>query len=872
MEEKGYDFTAIETKWQRRWAKTRAFRFDPEGAGEVFYDLMMYPYPSGVLHMGHVINYSIGDAIARYQSMRGKRVFAPMGWDSFGLPAENYAIRHGRHPEETTRQNIDAMRAQFRRAGWFYDFGCELATSHPGYYRWTQWLFLKFYEAGLAFRRKAPVNWCPSCSTVLANEQVHNGCCERCDTEVEQRDLVQWFYNMSAYAQRLLDGHRALRGRWPENVLKMQEDWIGRSEGARLTFKGVGGLPDLPVFTTRPDTVHGVTYMAVAPEHPIVELALASSPRRSEALAAINEIRKQSVIERTAEHTPKVGIPTGGFVENPFTGRKIPLWVTNYALMDYGTGAVMAVPAHDQRDFEFAKTHRLPIVVVIQPDGEALDPATMEAAHTGPGRLVNSGSFDGLPNHEAMAAITAHAAKEGFGEATVNYRLKNWLLSRQRYWGAPIPIIHCPSCGEVPVPEKDLPVLLPKGVEFKETGESPLARCPDFVNTSCPRCGGAAKREVDTMDTFVDSSWYFLRFPTPRAENACFDQAALRSMLPVHQYVGGIEHATMHLIYARFFTMVLHDLGLVPFTEPFKRLFCQGMVCRMAYYCSTHKWIAEETLVRELQTGKEALLCPHCRQPVRAEMAKMSKTKLNGVSPDEMFDRYGADCTHLAILFLGPPNRDLEFNEKVVLGMSRFLGRVWAAFEEYSPQVGRVAPYRRGQATELQPAERELRRKTHEMLRWVTHAFEVDEHPDTENNFHFNTCISQLMELLNTIRSSKAVRPEILREALEALALALNPFAPHLAEELGQRLGLEGGMLRQAWPVWDEDAVQVESIELVLQVNGKVRSRLQVPVGLGQPDVEVLAFADETLKKHLEGKTVRKVIHVKDKLVNIVAG
>ncbi|NQT87428.1 leucine--tRNA ligase, partial [bacterium] len=740
MARNSYPFAEIELKWQAHWNDSGLFRCDVADTSKpTYYCLTMYPYPSGVLHMGHVINYSIGDALARFHLMKGENVLSPMGWDSFGLPAENAAIKAEADPAQWTTQNIDRMRAQMSRAGWGYDWEREIATSHPGYYKWTQWCFLQFYKAGLALKKTAPVNWCESCGTVLANEQVHDGGCERCGSVVDQRDLEQWFFAMSRYAQRLLDGHEKLQGSWPDRVLKMQQQWIGRSEGSRLDFTldAPGAAIDgdvLPVFTTRPDTTYGVTFMALAPEHPHVDVLLANHADREALHEAVRRMRNVSAIERTSEDSEKEGIPTGAYVLNPFDGSRAEIWVTNYALMDYGTGAVMAVPAHDQRDFLFARKYGIPIKVVIQPEGIDLDPEAMTEAYIEDGLQVNSGPFDGMPNRDAIRAMTQHLAEKGAGDFTIHYRLRDWLISRQRYWGAPIPIIHCPACGEVPVPEADLPVLLPSGVEFSPSGESPLKTCDAFAHTACPACGGPARRETDTMDTFVDSSWYFLRYLTPRVEDKAFDRDTCKAWMPVDQYVGGIEHATMHLIYARVFTMVLSDLGLIDFEEPFKRLFCQGMVCNTAYKADYYVLASDRQPVAAADIQKrpdgtlalaadgapvalERVWCPiddvdtenlvrkSDGHPVTAEMTKMSKSKHNGVAPDALFDRYGADTVHTYILFVGPADQDIEYNDQGVVGVHRFLNRFWDAIVE--------GP---GEGAGDEAASKAVRRKAHQTL------------------------------------------------------------------------------------------------------------------------------------------------------------
>jgi leucyl-tRNA synthetase len=859
-----YDFGAIESRWQDRWAELGLFKTRDQG--EPFYCLMMFPYPSGRLHMGHIINYSIGDAIVRHGLMRGRNVLTPMGWDSFGLPAENYAIRTGTPPDVSTEKSIQAMRSQMVRAGFGYDWSREIATSHPEYYKWTQWLFLRFFEKGLAVRKMAPVNWCPGCQTVLANEQVHEGACERCSTPVEQRDLEQWFFRMSAYAQKLLDGHAKLGGKWPDKVLKMQKEWIGRSEGARLDFKIIAPGSSqheklLPVFTTRPDTVYGVTFMSLAPEHPIIPDLVKRTGLEKSVLEACRRMRNQDAITRTSEESEKEGIWTGRHVRNPFDGSLAQLWVANYALMEYGSGAVMAVPAHDQRDFLFARKYGLPIKVVIQPPGEELRPETMTAAHEGEGVQVASGPFDGIAARaKAIEEMTRHAGKSGFGDFTVNYRLKDWLLSRQRYWGAPIPVVYCKDCGIVGVPEKDLPVLLPENVEFRPTGESPLARCEEFMSATCPKCGKPARRESDTMDTFVDSSWYFLRYTSPRHEKGPFDPAQVSRWCPVHQYVGGSEHSTMHLIYARFFTKVLHEMGLLPFDEPFERLFCQGMVCHMAYRCPEHDWLALD------EVDKEKGTCRQCGRPTSSEMAKMSKRKKNGVSPDDLFKQYGADTAHAAILFLGPPDHDIEYDERGVQGVYRFLRRLWDTVHERIESVRGISPFKGG--TALPEPWRSVRRKCHEILMRVTDAFET-------HTFGFNTCIAGSMEIVNALRDAGLPGDDparsACREALDLTVQMLAPFAPHVCEELWQHLGHgEATIFKTRWPAVDPAALVVEEVEIVIQVSGKIRGRATVAKGASEEQALKAARGLEPVCAALRDKQVVRSVWVQDKLLNIV--
>jgi len=851
-----YNYGEIEQKWQQRWEQQGRFRAEAQPDKPKCYVLTMFPYPSGALHMGHVINYTIGDVIVRYKMMRGHHVLSPMGWDSFGLPAENAAIKLGVHPQDSIRANVAKMRDQMRRAGWGYDWSRELATSHPGYYRWTQWLFIRFFKAGQAYKKKAAVNWCPKDNTVLANEQVINGECERCGTPVEQRDLEQWFFRMSSDAERLLTNLDRLEG-WPENVKKMQTEWIGRSEGARIDFSVTETGDPLPVFTTRPDTVFGVTFMSIAPEHPLIEKLMKGHPRENEVMAAAREMRRRGTAEREMADMEKVGIATGYHVTNPVNGDKVPLFVANFALMTYGTGAVMSVPAHDQRDFEFARKYDLPIKVVIQPPGAQLEAAAMTQAYVDDGIQANSGPFDGRPNREAMTDIIRHIEEKGMGAGTINYRLRDWLLSRQRYWGAPIPIVYCDKCGTLPVPEEDLPVLLPRDVAFRPTGESPLAACSDFVNTTCPACGGPARRETDTMDTFVDSSWYFLRYISPRDAGRPFAPDDVNYWMPVDQYIGGIEHATMHLIYCRYFTHVLHDLGLVPFEEPITSLFCQGMVCKEAYYCPHCKWLKED----EVRDG----YCVRCGGVVRSEMAKMSKSKLNVVSPDEIMTKLGADTLRLYILSDTPPDRAQIWSEEGLMGAHRFLNRLWATAHENLELIKSA----RGCAIDrsaLPKASRELHRKTHETIRRVTDS--------VTDNWHFNTAISGVMELVGQTRdllASGEADAAVVREAVTSAVLLLGPVVPHIAEELWQNTGCEGGILDQSWPEYDPAALVAEEVEMAVQVNGKVRSRITVAADLPEGEVQQIALADENVRRHLEGKTVRKVIVVPGRLVTIVA-
>jgi leucyl-tRNA synthetase len=793
----------------------------------------MFPYPSGNLHMGHVRNYAIGDVVARYHKMRGHNVMHPMGWDAFGLPAENAAIKHGIHPSRWTRDNIDNMRRQLKSMGVSYDWSREVATCHPGYYRWTEWLFLQLFHRGLAYRKKAEVNWCPACATVLANEQVVDGRCERCDTEVTRKSLNQWFFRITAYAERLLQDLGKLQG-WPEKVRIMQENWIGKSTGAEVLFQAEDGTP-LPVFTTRPDTIYGVTYMVLAPEHPFVERLLSQQLGNSTLKAFVDKVKTQSEIDRTSTEAEKFGVFTGTYVIHPLTGERIPIWVANYVLPEYGTGAVMGVPAHDQRDLEFAHKYRLPVRVVIQPLGRDLNAETMTEACADPGLMVNSGEFDGIDSEVAKLRIVRLLAEQGRGQEQVNYRLRDWLISRQRYWGAPIPIVYCDRCGIVPVPEADLPVLLPLDVAFEPTGESPLLKAKDFLNTSCPQCGGPARRETDTMDTFVCSSWYYLRYCSPRDEEHAFARDKLDYWMPVDQYIGGVEHAILHLLYSRFFMKVLYDLKLAPVDEPFTNLLTQGMV---------------------LKDG-----------------VKMSKSKGNVVSPEEIIEHYGADTARLFILFAAPPERDLDWSDQGVEGAYRFINRVWRLYQKCEVRSERREKEVISNLSHLTSQERALRYATHRTILKVTE--------DIGTRFNFNTAVSAIMELVNAIyqyeqwdanptSNLSPLTSPILRESLVNLVKLLAPFTPHLAEELWEMLGETGSVHQQWWPEYDPAALVVDEVEIVVQLNGRVRDRLSVPAGIGQAEMEQAVLAQQRVQELLRGKELVRAICVPGKLVNLV--
>jgi len=838
--QESYPYADIERKWQQYWADRKLFRTPAEETDRKYYCLMMFPYPSSALHVGHGRNYIIGDAVARYKKMRGFNVLAPMGWDAFGLPAENAAIKSGIPPRDSTMRNIAVMKRQLDAWGVCYDWDREIASCEPAYYRWTQWLFLQFFRHGLAYKGTAAVNWCPSCATVLANEQVVEGRCERCDATVEQHEREQWFLRITDYAQRLLDDLAKLDG-WPERVRTMQANWIGRSEGTRVDFPLApreDGAADpeenVPCFTTRVDTIYGCTYMVLAPEYPSLPALVSGLPQEQDVRAFVAAAALESTEERTSDEREKKGVFTGRYVINPYNGETIPLWVSDYVLMEYGTGAVMAVPAHDTRDWAFATRYGLDIRLSIQNPEGTLDLAAMDDAYVEDGVTVDSGPFSGLPNRAAIARMTAYAEEKGFGRAMVHFRLRDWLISRQRYWGAPIPIVHCPSCGTVPVPESDLPVRLPEDVEFKPTGESPLARSAAFMHVSCPHCGKDARRESDTMDTFVDSSWYFLRYLSPHDATQAFDPALCNRWLPVDQYIGGVEHAILHLLYARFFTKALHDFGLLGFDEPFAHLFTQGMICK--------------------------------RSETDGQLYKMSKSKGNVVSPDALIRDYGSDTVRLYTLFIGPPEKDAEWNDRGIEGAARFLKRLWRRHAEHRGVLAEAADLACDPAR-MDRAERDLYRKVHETIERVTR--------DMEGAFHFNAAIAQIMELCNAIDGlamddqAGEQRKAVFRAAMEATILLVSPFAPHIAEELWEQLGHAPSVLQAPWPEVDPAALVRDEIDVVVQVNGKVRGHVTVAADATREDLEAAALAEDSVRKHLAGKTVRKVIVVPGKLVNV---
>ncbi len=828
-----YQPDKIEAKWQQIWKDKNCFHSNPDSSKEKFYLLEMFPYPSGKLHMGHVRNYSIGDVIARLKRMQGYNVMHPMGWDAFGLPAENAAIKSGQHPAKWTYSNIDNMRSQLKRLGYAYDWDREVATCDVEYYRWEQMFFLKMYEKGLMYRKNAPQNWCPACNTVLANEQVIDEKCWRCNSVVEKKELTQWFAKITQYAEELLEDLRLLEGNWPDRVVSMQHNWIGKSTGADIDFPIEGSSEKITVFTTRPDTIFGVTFMTLAPEHPLVDRLIAGKPEAEAVKAFCKKVVNMNDIDRASDELEKEGVFTGAYCVNPLTGLKVPVWVGNFVLMHYGTGAVMAVPAHDQRDFDFARKYGISIIPVIQPEGEALlVGADMSEAYTESGVLFNSGEFNGLQNDKAKLEIVEWVEKHKCGRAAVHWRLRDWNISRQRYWGAPIPMVYCDACGVVPEKEENLPVVLPLDVQTHPDGRSPLPDTPSFVNTVCPRCGGAGRRETDTMDTFMESSWYFLRFADAKNNNAPFNPDFVKYWLPVDLYIGGVEHAILHLLYSRFYVKVLRDLGYVSLDEPFKNLLTQGMV---------------------LKDG-----------------SKMSKSAGNVVDPTEMIDQYGTDTVRMFCLFAAPPERDFDWSDAGIEGSFRFVSRVWRLTDELKDQI-RAVPACSSSAEDAKssPLAGEIRLREHQTVKKATE--------DITRRYQFNTGIASIMELVNELYTSKdeLVKTDagknILSSAISSVLTLLSPITPHICEELWEILGGSGMLLYTAWPQYDESALERDEIEVVVQVNGKLRGRFRVPAKADKSEVEALALADENIKKHIEGLAVRKVIVVPGKLVNVVA-
>jgi leucyl-tRNA synthetase len=808
-----YDFQDIETRWQRHWEEQGTFEVTEAPGKPKYYVLEMLPYPSGDIHVGHVRNYCITDVVARYRRMRGFNVLHPIGWDALGLPAENAAIKRGVHPETWTRTNIAQMKKQLQRMGFSYPWSREIASCDPDYYRWNQWFFLRMLEKGIAYRAKSPVNWCPTCLTVLANEQAEGGECWRCHSQVEERELEQWFLRITAYQDQLLDDMAQLG--WPDRVLVQQRNWIGRSHGTEVDFPVEGGAP-LRIFTTRVDTIFGATFMVIAPEHPRADELVKDAAARE----VVQRLRGQDKRARRTGVLEKEGVFTGSYATNPFTNERIPIWVGNFVLVGYGTGAIMAVPGHDSRDHEFATKYGLPIPIVIQPEGAA----PVQAPYDGPGKLVNSGTFDGLEAEEAIGRLTTEAEKRGIGRAAVTYRLKDWLISRQRYWGTPIPVVYCETDGVVPVRDTDLPVVLPPDAPFTGEGGNPLEKVPAFVNATCPKCGRAARRETDTMDTFIDSSWYFYRYLSPKMTDGPFSKDAVKYWFPIDLYVGGIEHAILHLVYSRFWTKVMKDLGLVDFEEPVVRLFPQGMV----------------------HNGGEV----------------MSKSKGNTVAPDTVIKEYGADTLRLYILAVAAPEDPMEWSDQGIEGPWKLVQRVWRLVDRHADAL--KAASREPMPAELTPAARTLRRKVHQTIQKVT--------ADVEDRIHMNTAVAAFFELVNELyRHEDEVKgTPAWREAVETLVTLMNPFTPHVCEEMWRRLGHQEGLVDHPWPVADAEAAREDEVELAVQVNGKVRSRVVVPAGAAEDEVKARALADPKVAEHVAGKTVHKVMVVPGRLVSVV--
>lgn len=825
---KGYDFKEIEEKWQLCWEERKQFRVTEDPSRPKYYLLEMYPYPSGRIHMGHVRNYSIGDVVARYKRMRGYNVLHPMGWDAFGLPAENAAIENNIHPAIWTEDNIRYMRKQLKRMGFSYDWDRETASCYRDYYKWNQWFFLKMYERGLAYKRASSVNWCDSCQTVLANEQVEGGLCWRCETPVRQKQLEQWFLRITHYAEELLAGLDKLPG-WPERVKVMQRNWIGKSVGVEVRFPLASGDASIPAFTTRVDTLFGATFILLSPEHPMVQKLSEETPQAQSISLFLERMSRADKISRTALDAEKEGCFTGAYAINPATGEKIPIWVANYVLLEYGTGAVMAVPAHDQRDLEFARKYGLPIRVVVKGLDGGPGEETSAEAYVEEGLLINSGRFNGLPSDRAREAIAKHLEGNGNGKRQVAFRFRDWGISRQRYWGTPIPIIYCDRCGTVPVPYQDLPVVLPSDVQIVGKGESPLGKVDGFVQSGCPKCSAPARRETDTMDTFVDSSWYFLRFLSPHNDLVPVEEDAARYWMPVDQYIGGIEHAVMHLLYARFFTKFLHDLNLIQVDEPFTNLLTQGMVIK--------------------------------------DGSKMSKSKGNVVDPNELLERYGADTARLFSLFASPPEKDLDWSDQGVEGSFRFLNRIWRMVETYQPSSRSVdgEPH-----LEELTVGKDLFRCVHQTIKKVTE--------DIEDKFHFNTAISALMELVNEVsrfdlsgtEAERNERDRVLKKALETVLLLLSPFSPHICEELWRRMDHPRSVFEEPWPVYDERAIAEEVTLIVVQINGRVRHRLYLAASSTEEEIKGTVLSDDRVKSLLSGQEVKRIVLVPNKLVNIV--
>jgi leucyl-tRNA synthetase len=858
-----YQPETIEARWQKIWAEENNFQAGEASGKPKYYVLEMFPYPSGRIHMGHVRNYSIGDVVARYKRMRGFNVLHPMGWDAFGLPAENAAIERGIHPEKWTEENIHYMKTQLKRLGLSYDWSREIATCEADYYKWNQWIFLQFYQRGLAYKKRSSVNWCPSCETVLANEQVIEGACWRCDSAVAQKELDQWFFRITDYAEELLRDLERLDG-WPEKVVTMQRNWIGKSVGAEIRFPLVGRNESLTVFTTRQDTVFGATFLSIAAEHPLALELCRGTAQRIAVGDFVERVGKTSLSQRGAEEGEKEGVFTGAYCRNPFTGEDIPIYVANFVLMAYGTGAVMAVPAHDQRDFEFARKYALPLRVVIQPPAGGLRAETMTEAYVEDGVMVESGAFSGLSSANGRERIAAYLEEKDWGKKAIRFRLRDWGVSRQRYWGTPIPVIYCAACGIVPVPEAALPVVLPRDVPFTGKGGSPLEESQSFIQADCPKCKGTARRETDTMDTFVDSSWYFLRFASARYDGAPFDPEKGAYWMPVDQYIGGVEHAVLHLLYARFFTKALRDLGLARFDEPFANLLTQGMVSKETYRCSVHGWLLPTELAGSEKTGWQ---CPECHRPVeRGRVEKMSKSKKNIVDPEDLINAFGADTARLFTLFAAPPEKDLEWSDQGVEGGYRFLSRLWRFTHQHRDVL--AAARCEGGEGDLSAELRDLRRLIHRTIKKVT--------DDIDGRFHFNTAIAAIMELFNAVSGVAqdlqltAQRAAVVKAGVEAIVVLLAPFVPHIASELWEHLGHRERLDDVAWPAFSPQALETDELLIVVQVNGKVRGKITVPADVSRERVEELALGEDRVRAFLDGKKIQRLVYVPRRLVNIV--
>lgn len=855
-----YNPLELERKWQDYWEREGLFKVEVDSKKEKYYLLEMFPYPSGKIHMGHVRNYTIGDVVARYKKMCGKNVLHPMGWDAFGLPAENAAIENKTHPAKWTYENIENMKTQLKGMGFSYDWDREFATCDPEYYHWEQLIFLKMFKRGMAYKKRTHVNWCENCQTVLAKEQVENGCCWRhTNQEVTIKEMDSWFFKITDYAEEMLDHCYKLPG-WPERVLTMQKNWIGKSYGAIIRFPLIDSDEVIEVYTTRQDTLFGATFMCFAPEHPMTKEIVMGSPQEKEVLDFIERTLKVDGYIRTADFTVKEGVFTGRYCLNPVTEEEIPIYVANFVLFDYGTGAIMAVPTHDQRDFEFAKKYNLRLRVVISSPDEELSEETMTEAYEEEGVLVNSGPFNGQNNLEALDSIAEYLESKGMGYKTANYRIRDWNISRQRYWGAPIPVIYCDKCGTMPVPEEDLPVILPLDLEMREGGGSPLPFEPSFFETTCPECKGKARRETDTMDTFVESSWYFDRYACPDYDQGPLDHERVDYWMPVDQYIGGIEHAILHLLYSRYYTRVLRDFKYLKISEPFTNLLTQGMVCKETQECPEHG----NLYPKEVKDNR----CIHCRSVVTiGNTVKMSKSKKNVVDPEDLLGRYGADTVRMFFLFASPPERDLEWNDQGVEGSFRFLNRVWRLVLDNLEEISKVSVYKGKR--DLQGPLKDLHRKTHRTIKKVSN--------DIEDRFHFNTAISAVMELVNEInkyvgsdQNMDDLEFSVVKEAVEMTVVLLSPVAPHITEELWQMLGHDESLLKTPWPAFRSEALEVEKRLIVLQVNGKVRSRIEVPSSFKQKDIEAEALKDERVQRFIGDKQIKKVIVVQDKLVNVV--